>query len=249
MEIQKISVCILTKNSEKYLVSCLESLRDFSEIIILDNGSEDNTIAIAESFHNTKIIKHDFIGFGPLKNLAAEKAKNDWILSIDSDEILSYDLLKSIKHLNADERAVYSFPRENHYNGKLIKCCGWYPDLVLRLYNKKITEFNQNLVHESIITKDLDIKRLKGSIAHYTFDSVEELVDKMQRYSTLYAQDNKNKKSSSPWKAFSHASFAFIRNYFLKKGIFYGYEGFLISVCNSLGVFFKYIKLYEENKR
>jgi glycosyltransferase involved in cell wall biosynthesis len=244
----KISVTILTKNSQKYLKKCLESLKEFDEIIILDNGSTDKTIEIAKSFKNTKIIQHDFIGFGPLKNLAIKKAKNEWILSIDSDEILSKKLLNEIKKLNLENKNyLYRLNRINHYRNKPIKCCGWYPDKVIRLFNKNHTNFTDNLVHETIIIqKNSKLIDLKEELLHFPFDSVESLIEKMQKYSTLYAKES-NKKST-PLKAFFRATFAFFKNYILQKGFLYGTEGLLISISNANGVFYKYMKLYERNK-
>ena len=90
--------------------------------------------------------------------------------------------------------------------------------------------------------------KLKNNMKHYTFNSAGELVDKMQKYSTLWANENKNRKKSSPSKAFFRALFSFVKNYFFQKGFLYGYEGLVISISNANGVFYKYIKLYEVNK-
>ena len=244
----KISVTILTKNSSKYIKECLEALKSFDEIIILDNGSTDNTIDIASSFSNVKIYKNKFIGFGPLKNLAISYTSNDWILSVDSDEILSFELVDEILNKQLDSKKVYSILRDNYYNGKLIKCCGWGNDFVNRLFNKQTTQFNNKEVHESLILDNVSVEKLQNSFKHYSFNNISELLDKMNRYSSLYAKEHKGKKSSSLLKAFFRALFAFFKNYFLQKGIFCGYEGLVISVSNANGVFYKYLKLYEENR-
>jgi glycosyltransferase involved in cell wall biosynthesis len=244
---QKISVTILTKDSSRYLEEVLEALESFDEIIILDNGSSDDTIEIAKKFANVKVYEHEFIGFGPLKNLAIDYASNDWILSIDSDEIVSQTLVKEILSQKLEPNIVYSIPRDNYYNHKHMRCCGWEGDRVNRLFNKKMTSFNNNLVHESLILDKMSIKELNSTLVHYSFNSASQLIDKMQKYSTLYAKDYNGKKSSSPLKAFIRASFAFFKYYFLKKGFLNGYEGLVISVSNANGVFYKYIKLYEES--
>jgi len=194
------------------------------------------------------VIKHDFIGFGALKNLAAQKAKHDWILSIDSDEIATPKLIEKIKQLDSSKsNTLYSFPRLNHYRGKAVKCCGWSPDIVTRLYNKTYTRFSDAQVHESLIAPPESITKLiDAELLHYPFESVEELIEKMQCYSTLYALQSD--KSSSPLKAFSRASFGFFKNYFLQKGFLCGYEGLIISVSNANGIFYKYMKLYEKQK-
>jgi len=246
--LSKTSVTILTKNSQKYLKSCLEALEHFDEVLILDNGSSDSTLEIAQKFENTTILEHPFLGFGPMKNYAAQMARNDWILSIDSDEIASEELIHEISELNPSyTRAVYAFNRLNHYRGKPIRCCGWYPDRVLRLYNRTHTNFNHAMVHESLVMNpDTEKRHLRGVLLHYPFDGVAELIDKMQSYSTLYAQESERK--SSPTKAFFRASFSFFRNYFLQKGFLCGHEGLLISISNANGVFYKYMKLYEKQK-
>jgi glycosyltransferase involved in cell wall biosynthesis len=237
-----ISANILVKNGAKTIEACLESLVDFEEVVILDNGSTDGTLEKARRFPNVKIFEHKFIGFGPLKNLAVDHSSNDWIFSIDSDEVLTEGLLEEIKGLVLDEETVYGVKRENFYRGKLIKCCGWYPDYVKRLFNRKHVRFNEKLVHESLAAKGRIVK-LGGALRHYPFNSPRDFIDKMQIYSTLYASEST--KRVSPFMAFIKTCFCFFRNYFLLKGFLYGYEGLLISFSNSCGVFYKYVKLYE----
>ncbi len=244
----KISVTMLTKNSSRYLDEVLQSLNCFDEVVVLDNGSMDNTLEIAASFDNVKIFENDFIGFGPLKTLAASYAANDWILSIDSDELLTPDLAEEIRCLTLDDSCIYSIPRDNYYNRKLMRCCGWEGDSVNRLYQKKKTRFSDNQVHESLVEDSVRVVSLKNSLIHYSFNDAEELIDKMQHYSTLYAMDFKGKKSASPLKAFSRGVFAFFKYYFLQKGFLNGASGLLISMSNANGVFYKYMKLYELNK-
>lgn len=246
----KITVTILAKNSQKYIYECLNSLVKFDEIILLDNGSEDATMEIAKKFKNVKVYESEFIGFGPLKNLALSYATNDWILSVDSDEIFNNTLVDEMLNLQLSDKKIYSILRDNYYNKKLVKCCGWENDFVIRLFNKNTTKFKNKQVHESImIHKDIEIFKLKHSFKHYSFEQAGELIEKMQKYSTLYAKEHKNKRSSSPAKAFFRALFMFLKNYFFQKGFLYGYIGLLISVSNANGVFYKYIKLYEENKK
>jgi len=246
----KISVTILTKNSQTYIDECLSALSDFDEIIVLDNGSTDSTIEIAKSFANVKVFENEFIGFGPLKNLALSYASNEWILSVDSDEIFSKELVEEILNAKLDESCVYSILRDNYYNKKLVKCCGWANDYVDRLFNKNTTKFNDKQVHEGLILSEkIELKKLTNTFKHYSFDRAEQLLDKMNKYSTLHAVENCGKKSSSVFKALYRSMFAFFKNYFLQKGFLYGYEGLIISVSNANGVFYKYIKLYEENKK
>ena len=246
--VERISVTILTKNSERYLARCLDALAEFDEILIVDNGSSDATLEIAARYHNVRVVEHEFTGFGPLKNFAVKEAKNDWIFSVDSDEVATPKLIDSIKELSfKDIENIYTVERLNHYRQKPVKCCGWYPDEVMRLFNRRFTSFSDAMVHESLIVPNgAKIVKLEGELLHYPFDSVESLIAKMQSYSTLYAKGSD--KPSSPAKAFFRATFAFFRNYILQRGFLCGYEGLLISVSNANGVFYKYMKLYEKRR-
>jgi glycosyltransferase involved in cell wall biosynthesis len=245
----KISVTMITKDASLYIEQSLKALKRFDEVIILDNGSIDNTIEIAESFDNVSIYQSEFLGFGALKNLAIGYTKNSWILSVDSDEILSNQLVDEILTLDLDANKVYSILRDNYYDKKLIKCCGWEGDWVMRLFNKDRVLFNLNRVHESLeLADNISVEKLSHTMKHFTYQNVTELITKMQRYSTLWSEDYTKKRSSSPTKAITRAIFAFIKFYIFKKGFLNGYEGLLISITNANAVFYKYIKLYESNK-
>ena len=245
-----ISVVILTKNSSKTISRTLQSLKEFDEVVIYDTGSTDNTLKIVRNFENVKkVIKAKFQGFGKLRNLAASYAKNDFILALDSDEVLPQPLVNEIKALKLDENTGYEFLSHNFFNGKHIKCCGWHPRLVVRMYNRKKTCFDPSKeVHEVVIIKNLKIHRLKNPLFHYPYRSISDFLEKMQKYSDLFAIQNRHKKSSSYSKAVFHGFFAFFKSYFLKKGIFYGKEGFFISFYNANTAFYKYLKLMEINK-
>ncbi|HAB98360.1 MAG TPA: glycosyl transferase, partial [Parachlamydiales bacterium] len=148
-----ISVCILTKNSSATLEKTLASLSLFAEVVILDNGSTDDTLKIARTFPHVTIYEERFHGFGPLRNLAAKKASHDWILALDSDEVLSAALQKEIKGLSLERGRIYSLSRHNFYQDKRIKGCGWDRDRVLRLYLRGDTQYSDAPVHEAIEKK------------------------------------------------------------------------------------------------
>lgn len=246
---ESISVTMITRDASRYLVESLGALQQFNEVIVLDNGSMDDTVALASTFPNVKVYESPFIGFGPLKNLAVSYARNEWILSVDSDEVLSEALADEILSLPLDPSRVYAIVRDNYYDQKLMRCCGWEDDTVDRLFCRKEVRFNDNQVHESLIfPQGATREKLRHRLKHYTYRNSEELIAKMQYYSTLWARDFAGKKSASPAKAVLRSLFAFVKFYFLKKGFLNGYEGLLISVTNANSVFYKYIKLYELNK-
>ncbi len=244
-----ISVTILTKNSEKYLAQVLTALQLFNEVTILDTGSSDATVEIAQQFSNVTIHHGAFCGFGPSHNLLSQKAKNDWILSIDSDEIVEESLVQEILTLSLNLKNVYSFRRKNFYRGKHIKGCGWWPDRVVRLYHRGTTSFTNAHVHESIITTVLTVVELQGIAHHFPYASIHDFLQKMQHYTTLFAEQNSQKKKGSFTKAITHGFFAFFRSYILKNGWLLGSEGFEISFYNANCAFYKYLKLREATIR
>ena len=238
---------MLTKNSEATLAETLDSLKDFDEVVILDNGSTDSTLDRAKRYANVRVERMPFIGFGKLRNEASRFAKHDWILAIDSDEILSPPLLAELKILKLDPNCVYSIPRHNFYNGKQIRGCGWGNEKVVRLYHRKQARFGDADVHESLDAKNLKIVPLKSPLLHTPYRSTSDFLAKMQHYSTLFAKQNQGKKTSSFGKALGRGLFAFFRSYIIKGGWRDGKEGFTISVYNGNTAFYKYLKLAEAN--
>ncbi|MFQ5730033.1 MAG: glycosyltransferase family 2 protein [Waddliaceae bacterium] len=199
-----ISVTVLTKNSQRYIREVLAALQSFNEVVVYDTGSSDETLSIAEQFSNVVLYKKPFVGFGPTHNLASEAAKNDWILSIDSDEVVTPEMTQAIFRTPLDENCVYSFPRNNYFNGKLIKWCGWYPDRQVRLYNRKRTRFSDTQVHEGVLRENVQTVLLNAPFKHYSYASISEFLEKMQLYSDLFAKQYAGKKSSSSFKAILH---------------------------------------------
>lgn len=243
-----ISVTILTKNSALYLKQVLEALSQFDEVLIADSGSEDATFEIATKFSNTRIERIPFHGFGQAHNLASSLAKHDWILSIDSDEVIEPLLSQEIFELQLDPKSVYSIQRKNEYRGKWIKGCGWNPDRVLRLYNRKATAFTDAEVHESVITQGMNVIPLENAIKHYSYRSISDFLSKMQHYSDLFAKQYRNKRTASLPKAICRGLFAFVKSYFFQRGFLDGHEGFVISSYNGMTTYYKYLKLLEANQ-
>ncbi len=244
-----ISATILTKNCQTTLAATLASLKRFPEVLIYDSGSTDQTLEIASKFPNVKIINGIFTGFGPTHNTASSHASHDWILSIDSDEILTPELIEEIFHLDLNPSKVYQINRKNYFNDKWIRWCGgWHPDPVVRLYNRRATRFTDDAVHEKVIVGDLKLTPLYSPLLHTPYRSMGDFLSKMQVYSTLFAEQNKGKKNSSMMKAIAHGWFAFLKSYLLKKGFLGGKEGFIISIYNGHTAFYKYLKLMESNR-
>jgi glycosyltransferase involved in cell wall biosynthesis len=243
-----ISVTILTKNSQKYLSEVLSALQIFDQVLVCDTGSQDETINIARSFPNVTLYERSFIGFGPTHNVASSLAKYDWILSIDSDEIVTPELANEIQALTLSRGHIYSFPRHNEYRGKWIRWCGWHPDRQIRLYHRLDTQFSDAQVHEAVESRHLQEIPLQSPLRHYSYACTEDFLHKMQSYSTLFALQYKGKRSSSLTKALAHGFYSFFKSYILKRGFLGGQAGFEISFYNANTAFYKYLKLAEANR-
>ncbi|MBM3194017.1 MAG: glycosyltransferase family 2 protein [Chlamydiae bacterium] len=242
-----ISVTVLTYNSEETIESCLRALSSFGEVILLDTGSKDSTIAIAQKFPNVRIFFNEFIGFGPLHNIATSYASHDWILSIDADEVMTEESIAEIKKLELNERVVYAVLFRNYLNGKWVRFSGWYPEHKLRLYNKTVTKFTSDFVHETIETKGLKVVYLKKPVSHFSYRKVSHFLVKMEKYSELFSEQNRGKRKSSLAKAIGKSWAAFFRCYILKRGFLDGKEGYIIARYQADVAYYKYLKLDEKN--
>ncbi len=241
-----ITVAILTKDNQDTIAATLDSIKGFDEALLLDTGSCDRTLEIAKNYSNVTIHTAPFCGFGKLRNIAADLAKNDWILALDADEALSPALALEIGRTPLSPDCVYLMPFHNFYNGRHIKWCGWHPETHLRLYNRRKTGFDMAFVHEGLRRDGLRIIDFKEPVFHYPYRSTADFLRKMQTYSTLFAEQNAGKKKASLFTAIRHGSFAFFKSYILKKGFLGGREGFIISVYNGNTAFYKYLKLAEK---
>ena len=246
-KIQRISCVIIAKNAAATLSQTLDSLSSFTDIVIYNNGSTDDTEIIAAQYTNVNLVHGEFIGFGPSKNKAATYASNDWILSLDADEVLSAEFVQNLEQIELNTNCIYSILRENFYQSTNIKHC-WGKDILPRIYHKKKTAFTDKEVHESIITDGFNIQAINGTIKHYPYSTISDFIIKLDRYSSLYAKDNSGKKTSGPLKAMLNAHFAFFKTYFLKRGFLDGYPGLLIAFSHMATTFYKHMKLYEMNK-
>lgn len=242
-----VSAVMIVRNGAQTISRTLESLTAFEDVIVYDNGSTDGTLAIAEAFSNVRVIKGFFDGFGTTKNRAASYAKNDWVLIIDSDEVVDETLRYALQTKNLDPKTIYIVNFLAYYKEIPIRHCGWNNQKIRRLYNKSVTQFNDNAVHENIIDEGMTKALIEGNMQHYSYRSISDFIVKLDRYSTLFAQDNVGKRRSSPAKAFFNGLYSFFRTYVLKRGFLDGYAGLIIAFSHAATNFYKYIKLYEMN--
>lgn len=250
---EKLSVCIITKNEEATLLSCLESITDIAdEIIVLDSGSKDRTIEIARSL-GAIVHEHPFDDFSSQKTRAVQLSTFPWILILDADERVSKDLATEIKVFLSTqvETAVIHglyINRLNFFLGTPIYHSGWSPDWLLRLYRKDSGGFDGSPVHESIVVQG-KTKRLKGYLFHETHPTIEIFVLKNLRYASLWANSQTGtKKKASVFNLFSHPMGMFFKMYILRLGFLDGFAGMILAILYSYHVFIKYLMILDKNK-
>lgn len=242
----KISVCIICKNEENKIEACLQSVMWADEIVVLDSGSTDNTLTIVKKYTDKLFVREDWPGFGEQKRRAEALATNDWIFSIDADEVVPETLALEIQAAvsDANDEQVFSVNRLTHFCGEFVYHSGWYPDKLPRIYNRTRYRYNQKMVHESLECKDAPITDLQHNLLHYTFSDLSIYLQKRTGYAEAWAQERYNKgKKGSMLKGSLSAVFAFIRHYFLRRGFLDGRIGFLIAVIQFQYTFNKYALL------
>lgn len=244
-----LSATIITLNEEKNLRACLESVGFADEVIVVDSGSEDQTLTIAREFTN-KVFQEPWQGFARQKNMAQDKAQGPWILNIDADERITPELKEEILSVlqKGSPYAGFKIPRKNFFCGQWIRHGGWYPNYQLRLYLKEAGNFAQREVHEQVVVKG-KVGTLKAPLEHYTYNAISDYLKRMDRYSDLSALQylQEGKRVSWPEILF-RTKYTFFKMWVLQKGFLDGANGLILAVLYSYYTFIKYVKLKEISK-
>ncbi len=240
----KISAAIITLDAASDLDRCLASLSFADEIIVLDQGSRDETAEVCAR-HGAVVHQTEWLGFGPTKQKAVDLCRNRWVLSIDSDEQVTPELQAAIETLpDQPDEAAFMVNRLSRFLGKWIRHCGWHPEYVTRLFDRNRAGFNDKPVHESIIAEG-DVGRLDGLLRHYTYETMEQYIDKLNRYTSLAAEEmHLAGRSTSLLGAVIRAKVAFLRMWLVKGGILDGLPGTVLCLASSFYVLSKYTKLW-----
>jgi glycosyltransferase involved in cell wall biosynthesis len=249
----KISVTIITLNEEKKIERCLDSLSGIAdEIVIVDSCSTDNTKEICLRYR-VRFIENKFEGYVVQKNYAAAQATFDHVLSLDADEALSEELKQSILKIKNDWGTLdgYSFNRYNNYCGKWINFCGWYPDRKIRLWDRRKAKWGGTDPHDKVQLAKGRVQKLNGDLLHYAYLTVDEHLRQMHKFADVAAKA-KYLKGSKPVfiiHVLINPLFKFVKKYFFQLGFLDGYYGFVFCAASSSLNFFKYLKLYEYNRK
>jgi len=247
----KLSAIIITKNEADNIRACLESVAWADEIIVVDSGSSDGTVNICKALGAQVHITADWPGFGLQKNRALSYATGEWVLSLDADERVTPELRSEVEAALNDPHghAAFRMPRLSSFCGRYMRHSGWHPDYVTRLFHRGAASFSDDLVHERLIVNG-SVGKLRQSILHETFHDLDELLTKINRYSTAGAfMLNEKNKTATLKKAVGHAFWAFFRTYILRAGFLDGREGFMLAVATAESTYYRYAKLMLLNKR
>jgi glycosyltransferase involved in cell wall biosynthesis len=239
----KVSVIIIAKDEEGVIERCLKSVGWGDEIILIDGGSSDRTIEIAEKY-GAKVFFNKWEGFVKQKLFALSKVRNEWIFSLDADEEVSEELADEISKLDFKEEG-YRIKRENYFLGKKIKYCGWDKDYQLRLFNGNHTQLKERLVHEGFSVEG-STGVIEAPIRHFTTTSIEKTFNKINSYSTLQSLEQVDQKGKiTPTTVISHTLSAFLRTWISLKGYKEGMHGVIIASMDAATTMLTYTKIWE----
>jgi glycosyltransferase involved in cell wall biosynthesis len=240
----RLSAIIITRNEEANIGSCLDTLAFCDERIVVDSGSTDRTVAIAQQ-KGARVVTHDWQGFGAQKNFALSLAGGDWVLSIDADERVTPALAREIERAVAEEGAdAYEIPRLSSFVGREMRHSGWFPDYVLRLFRRGKAHFSDDLVHERVVCEG-PVGRLDEQLVHRSVTHLEQAISRIDRYSTAGAEMLvASGRRVSFAQGITHGLWSFFRAYVLRLGFLDGREGFLLAVANAEGTYYRYMKAW-----
>jgi glycosyltransferase involved in cell wall biosynthesis len=244
--VPKISVTVIARDEAANIGDALSSVAWADEVVVVDSGSTDDTVAIAER-HAARVFVRDWPGFPAQKNWAADQACHDWILSIDADERVTTELAGEVRALLASEPASrgYRIPRVSRYLGRWLRTTDWYPDYQLRLYDRRSARWGGTLVHEGVEVQG-PVGRLRHELQHLPYRDMAHHLQTIDRYTTLSARQMLDAGAGVTAPALlARPAAAFLRNYVLRGGWRDGTVGLVVSVLNSYYVFLKFAKLWE----
>lgn len=246
----KVSVTLITKDEAEQIGAAIDSIRWADEIVVVDSGSTDDTVAIARA-RGARVEHRDWTGYLDQKTYAQSLATHDWILSLDADERVTPALAAEVQGLLASEppRRGYRVPRVLFHLGRWIRTTDHYPDYQLRLYDRRAGAWQGDYVHESVKLSS-PMGYLKGELEHYSYRDLADQLDRINHYTTLAAQKmHAQGRRSGFVQLVLQPPAAFLRSYILRWGFLDGTAGFTLSVVGGYSVFLKFAKLWELSRR
>lgn len=243
-----ISATVMTLNEAAKIEACLASLDWVEERLVVDCGSTDNTVELAEAA-GARVIRREWRGYGQQKNFAMGECSNDWVLSVDADEVVSPELRHSIERFlddvgkGSESARGASISRRTFYLGRWIWHGGWYPNRAVRLCRRDLSHWTEPAVHEALLVKG-PVRDLQGDLLHYSFDSVGDQVSTNIRFARLGAIAARERgERAGLGKILLKPIGKFLETYVWKLGCLDGFPGFVISVNAAHSMFMKYVEL------
>jgi glycosyltransferase involved in cell wall biosynthesis len=247
---QKLSAYILTYNEAEKIEAAVSSVLWADEVVVIDSYSVDRTAEIATSL-GARVVAVPFNGFGELRNRAIEACKYDWIFSLDADERCTEAVRDEILALleGTPSHDVYRMPRRSYMMGRWIRGSGWYPNFRQpQLFRKGSMRYTLEPVHEGYeLLNNKPLGTLQNAVWQFPFRNLEEVIKKMNRYSSLGVPKLAHKRVSMS-SALGHGLWSFLKHYIFKRGFIDGWAGFVIAFGNFEGTFYRYAKRYEETQ-
>jgi len=246
---ESLSVVLITRNAASQIGACLQSARFADEIVVVDSGSDDATVEIAERY-GARVIHQDWLGYGKQKQRAVALAKHRWVLCLDADECVSDRLREAIQiELAAPRFQAYRMPRRNRFMGRWLRHGEGYPDWSLRLFNREHAAWSDDDIHEKVVTAS-PVGALGGDLLHESETTIEGYLAKQNRYTTLQAEAlHARGKHAGYLKIVLSPILRFIKFYFFRLGFLDGAAGLIHISIGCFNTCSKYAKLMELNRR
>jgi glycosyltransferase involved in cell wall biosynthesis len=242
----KLSVIIITKNEERDLPACLESVKGVAdEIVLVDNHSTDRTLDIARGF-GARVFDHEWRGYGPQKQFALEQATGDWALNLDADERLtpaSADEIHSLKGGNIDANGFW-LPFHVYFNGKRLRFGGCFSERHIRLFRRDKARYGASAVHEGIAVEE-PLGRLRGAVRHESYRNFSEYLAKCNEYTEILARKKHERGARFRWWHHLRLPWEFMARYVFKGGFLDGNAGLTYAALSAYYAWLKHARLMD----
>jgi glycosyltransferase involved in cell wall biosynthesis len=241
-----VTVTIITLDEAAHIAAAIDSARWADEIVVVDAGSTDDTVAIARA-GGARTVTRDWTGYVDQKEFAAGLASHDWIFSLDADERIPPPLAAEIRAVvdHQPTYTAYRVPRVTFHLGRWVRTTDFYPDYQTRLYDRRSARWQGQHVHESV-KGDGPAGRLVHELQHYSFRDLRDQLDRINHYTSLAArQMHESGRHAGAFDLLVHPPAAFLRNYVLRLGFMDGTAGLVLSLMAAYSVFLKFAKLWE----